>query len=323
VFLDEVGDLPLDLQSKLLRFVQEKQFTPVGGVLHQTVDVRIIAATNADLREKVAEGRFRPDLFHRLNVVHLHVPPLRERPEDIVHLAGIFLKQFAALYRRPAHHFTPGAEAALEAYRWPGNVRELQNLTLTSVLFCEAPVVDVEDLRGLPGTTSSGTGAPPPPSEAAANEEDGEDVETRLRAALRVEIAAALASGRPGLTPLGKWLGEDLVLAADRLSAGVSRRAADLLGIPDTTFRRQYTAAAGRRTAGLTARSAQWSAVASLLEPFIRAGPAGADTCERAESVLLAEIDRAAPGDSRTAAALLGVTPPTLLRRRAALTRRS
>ena len=106
VFLDEIGDLPLDLQSKLLRFVQEKQFTPVGGVVAQTVDVRIIAATNVDLRAKVAEGQFRQDLFHRLNVVRLHVPPLRERREDIVHLAGIFLKQFAALYRRPAHHFT-------------------------------------------------------------------------------------------------------------------------------------------------------------------------------------------------------------------------
>ncbi len=111
VFLDEIGDLPLDLQSKLLRFVQDKQFTPVGGVVAQTVDVRIIAATNVDLRAKVAEGQFRPDLFHRLNVVRLHVPPLRERREDIVHLAGIFLKQFAALYRRPAHHFTARAEA--------------------------------------------------------------------------------------------------------------------------------------------------------------------------------------------------------------------
>ena len=155
VFLDEVGELPLDLQSKLLRFVQEKQFTPVGGVAVQRVDVRIIAATNVDLRAKVAEGRFRSDLFHRLNVVRLHVAPLRERREDIVHLADIFLKQFAALYRRPAHHFTARAVEALEAHRWPGNVRELQNLVLTSVLFCEAPEVDVEHLQGLDGPAAA------------------------------------------------------------------------------------------------------------------------------------------------------------------------
>ena len=329
VFLDEVGELPLDLQSKLLRFVQEKQFTPVGGVVAQTVDVRIIAATNVDLRAKVAEGRFRPDLFHRLNVVRLHVPPLRERREDIVHLAGIFLKQFAALYRRPAHHFTARAEEALEAYRWPGNVRELQNLILTSVLFCEAPEVDVEDLQGLHVPAAAETAperiqpAAPLENAAATDAAEGGDPAARLRTALAREIAAAHASGRPGLTPVGKWLAEDLVLAADRLSGGVSRRAADLLGIPDTTYRRQLQAAAARRAAGLAVRSPHWGAVTSVLEGFIRARPAGTDVCEWAEACLLAEIDATAPGDARTAATLLGVTEPTLLRRKAAFAHRS
>ena len=203
VFLDEIGELPLDLQSKLLRFVQEKQFTPVGGVVPQTVDVRIVAATNVDLRAKVAEGQFRPDLFHRLNVVRLHVPPLRERREDIVHLAGVFLKQFAALYRRPAHHFTARAEEALEAYRWPGNVRELQNLILTSVLFCEAAEVDVEDMQGLhvpaAAETARERAQPAAPAEDAATKDaaEGEDPAARLRTALAREIAAALRSGRP------------------------------------------------------------------------------------------------------------------------------
>ncbi len=149
VFLDEIGELPLDLQSKLLRFVQEKQLTPVGSVTPRRVDVRIVAATNVDLRARVAEGRFREDLFHRLNVVRLHVPPLRERKDDIVHLANIFLQQFAALYRRPAHHFTARAEKELEGHPWPGNVRELQNMVLTSVLFCDAPELDVADLQGF------------------------------------------------------------------------------------------------------------------------------------------------------------------------------
>ena len=336
VFLDEIGDLPLDLQSKLLRFVQDKQFTPVGGVVPQTVDVRIIAATNVDLGSKVAEGRFRPDLFHRLNVVRLHVPPLRERREDIVHLAGIFLKQFAALYRRPAHHFTARAEEALEEYRWPGNVRELQNLVLTSVLFCDAPEVDVEDLQGLSvpvGRVPSGpVPAPHTPSRAALPSEPphddvpddgGADPAVELRAALARVVAASLASGPPGPAPVGKWLAEDLVLTADRLSGGVSRRAAELLGIPDTTYRRQLHAASARRAAGQAVRSPQWPPVASVLGAFIRARPNGTDACTRAEACLLAEIDASASADVRKAAALLGVTEPTLLRRRAALTRHS
>jgi DNA-binding NtrC family response regulator len=273
----------------------------------------------------VSEGLFRPDLFHRLNVVRLHVPPLRERQEDIVHLAGVFLKQFAALYRRPAHHFTARAEAALEAYRWPGNVRELQNLILNSVLFCEAAEVDVEDMQGLnvPAAAAETARERAQPAVPAGDAAEGEDPAARLRTALAREIAAAHASGRRGLTPIGKWLAEDLVLTADRLSGGVSRRAAGLLGIPDTTYRRQLQAAAARRAAGLAVRSPHWGAVTSVLEGFIRARPAGTDVCEWAEACLLAEIDATAPGDARAAATLLGVTEPTLLRRKAALAHRS
>ncbi len=234
VFLDEIGDLPLDLQSKLLRFVQEKQFTPVGGVEVRKVDVRIIAATNVDLRAKVAEGGFREDLFHRLNVIRLHVPPLRERPDDILHLATIFLQQFAALYRRPAHHFTERATAALSAYPWPGNVRELQNLVMTSVLFCDGAEVDVEDLQGFqaalaaPRRRRSGARVTASVTHAlrgrAGTGGAAGDPATRLREALAREVAAAVAGGAAGLVPLGKWLAEDLVLAADRMAAGAVRR---------------------------------------------------------------------------------------------------
>ena len=317
VFLDEIGDLPLDLQSKLLRFVQEKQFTPVGGVAPRKVDARIVAATNADLRALVAQGRFREDLFHRLNVVRLHVPPLRERAGDIVHLANIFLQQFAALYRRPAHHFTARAERALEEHAWPGNVRELQNLVLTSVLFCEAEEVDVEDLQGF------GSARPlPPAAEAPAPARDGigpgDDVDPvlRLRRALAAEISAAVA-GRQALAPIGKWLAEDLVVTADRLCEGVARRAAEMLGIPETTYRRQMQAATRLRAAGLAVRSPRWPAVAVTLEAFIRARRPGVDVCEWAETCLLEEIEAKSPGDMRVAAALLGVTEPTLWRRRA------
>jgi hydrogenase-4 transcriptional activator len=327
VFLDEIGDLPLDLQSKLLRFVQEKQFTPVGGITTRRVDVRIVAATNVDLRAKVAEGRFREDLFHRLNVVRLQVPPLRERTDDIVHLANIFLQQFAALYRRPAHHFTAPAEKVLEAYGWPGNVRELQNMVLTSVLFCDAPEVDVGDLHGFHAAATASLGlearslphAVPPlagVAEGAIGAMASSEASLRLRRALAGEIAAVLGPEGRGLVPIGKWLAADLVLTADRLSGGVSRRGAELLGLPETTYRRQLRSATRDRAAGLAVRSPRWSVVASALEAFIRGrGQKGA--CEFAEDCLLAEIETAVPGDPRIAAALLGVTEPTLLRRRA------
>jgi diguanylate cyclase (GGDEF)-like protein len=326
VFLDEIGDLPLDLQSKLLRFVQEKQFTPVGGVDSRRVDVRIIAATHVDLRARVTEGRFREDLFHRLNVIRLHVPALRERKGDVVHLATMFLQQFAALYRRPAHHFTERAKAALEAYPWPGNVRELQNLVMTSVLFCDGPEVDVEDLQGFQATLDQ---TPPAGMRAMATPPPGGippvppgDPRSRLRAALSLEVAAAISGGPSALVPLGKWLAEDLVLAADRLAAGGSRRGADLLGMPESTYRRQLRAASARRAAGGAGRSPSWPRVAALLEDVIRARPDGVDACQWAEASLLEEIE-ASVKDSRRAAHLLGVTEPTLHRRRADLLRHS
>ncbi len=326
VFLDEIGDLPLDLQTKLLRFVQEKQFTPVGSITPRRVDVRIIAATNADLRAKVAEGRFREDLFHRLNVVRLQVPPLRERKDDVLHLANMFLQQFAALYRRPAHHFTPEAERELEIYSWPGNVRELQNLVLTSVLFCDAAQVDVGDLHGFhPSARPIGPALvlvrPTPPGVNGGSEgqasgaSDGLEASQRLRKALAGEIAAVLGSDERALVPIGKWLAADLVLTADRLARGVSRRGADLLGLPETTYRRQLRTAMRQRAAGLAVRSPSWSAVAGALEDFIKGREGETNACESAEACLLAEVEAAAPRDPRTAAALLGVTEPTLMRR--------
>jgi diguanylate cyclase (GGDEF)-like protein len=347
VFLDEIGDLPLDLQSKLLRFVQEKQFTPVGSVVPRRVDVRIVAATNVDLKAKVAEGRFREDLFHRLNVVRLHVPPLRERRDDIVHLANIFLQQFAALNRRPAHHFTGRAEKELEAYPWPGNVRELQNLVLNSVLFCDAAEVDVGDLhisakpaamaadapRLVPAPAAGGLGGPesPPSSTESADSfrasgktDRGEsdtagaaDSSTRLRRALAAEIAVVLQAGPKALVPIGKWLLADLILTADRLSGGISRRGAELLGLPETTYRRQLQGATRDVAAGLVVRSPRWPLVVSVLEDLIRGRRGETDVCQWAEACLLAEIEFAVPDNARIAAALLGVTEPTLRRRQA------
>jgi hypothetical protein len=138
----------------------------------------------------------------------------------------------------------------------------------------------------------------------------------RLREALGAEIAALLAE-RGSPVPIGKWLDTDLVLTAHRLSGGVSRRGADLLGVPETTYRRKLRRALRQQDAGLAVRSERWPAVSSALEDVIQARRGQGDTCEWVEACLLAEIDSAAPGDARTASALLGVTEPTLMRRKA------
>ncbi len=128
LFLDEIGDMSLKTQAKVLRILQEQKFERVGGSETLTVDVRIVAATNKDLRKEIQKGCFREDLFYRLNVVPFFVPPLRERREDIRELAETFLVELAAVHGRPARGLSPDALRVLETYIWPGNVRELRNL---------------------------------------------------------------------------------------------------------------------------------------------------------------------------------------------------
>ena len=127
VFLDEIGELPMPMQTRLLRVLQDGEVTRVGASKPKKIDVRIIAATNRDLEDDIKTGRFRSDLFYRLNVATLHIPSLRERREDIVPLARLFLERFAAKYKKTMR-FAPEVGAALENYAWPGNVRELQNV---------------------------------------------------------------------------------------------------------------------------------------------------------------------------------------------------
>ncbi len=136
LLLDEIGDFPPALQPKLLRFIQDKQYERVGDPATRCADVRIIAATNRDLAAMVLDKSFRQDLYYRLNVISLTVPPLRERPEDLSGLADHFLRRYAAAYRRPARGFAPAALRRLQDYGWPGNVRELQNVIERAVILC-------------------------------------------------------------------------------------------------------------------------------------------------------------------------------------------
>jgi len=183
LFLDEIGELELQLQAKLLRVLQERIVVPVGGHEGHRVDVRIVAATNRDLRQEVRSGRFREDLFYRLNVVLLETTPLSHRTQDIDVLAEHFLSDLATRNGLPRKKLSPGAAEVLRAYPWPGNVRQLRNLLERAVIYTEEPVIPPHSLARLLQGESSSPAAPsnsaaiaqpatsdPPPSEPAAAE---------------------------------------------------------------------------------------------------------------------------------------------------------
>ncbi len=153
IFLDEIGDLPLPLQAKMLRVIQEKTFERVGASESITVDVRIIAATNRDIEALVDRGDFRSDLYYRLNVLPLNIPPLRQRPEDITELAEFFLKRFARETNKYVTGFSDEASQSLLSYNWPGNVRELENAVERAVVICRHERLMPEDLL-LHGTAA-------------------------------------------------------------------------------------------------------------------------------------------------------------------------
>ncbi len=206
LFLDEVGELPLSLQVKLLRVLQERTVRPVGASSEVPVDVRVLAATNRDVEEAVEQGRFRQDLYYRLNVIRLRLPPLSERREDIPGLVEVFVKRFAAEQGKPVIGLTPDAQRALERYPFPGNVRELENIIERGVALAVSPYIGLGELApevsGMAGALSDASISLP--DGGCQLDEVLGDVERRL-----------------------------LVEALDR-AGGVRKHAAELLGI---TFR--------------------------------------------------------------------------------------
>jgi DNA-binding NtrC family response regulator len=149
LFLDEIGELPFLMQAKLLRLMQERAFTRVGGETAIKTTARIICATNADLESALAEGRFRRDLYYRINVIPVAIPPLRDRPNDILPLAHMFMREFSEVFARDVHSFTPAAEQALLEHPWRGNVRELRNRVERAVALSHAPGIGIEALFPL------------------------------------------------------------------------------------------------------------------------------------------------------------------------------
>jgi Nif-specific regulatory protein len=208
LFLDEIGDLSADLQTKLLRVLQEREFERVGGNETLRVDVRIIAATNKDLRAAIEAREFREDLFYRLNVVTLSIPPLRQRREDVPALCRHFLMRAREATKRSSMKLSDAALAQLTAYHWPGNVRELANAMERLVVLCEGEIITVDDLPAEMGVAS--TTAPSTSSSAPT-----ECLADRVRAFKRGTVLEALS-----------------------LSDGNQTRAAELLGVKQSNLSR-------------------------------------------------------------------------------------
>ena len=164
IFLDEIGELPIEMQAKLLRVLQEGVFEPVGSSKSLCVDVRVIAATNRDLPTEIVHGTFREDLYYRLNVFPLEIPPLRERGEDIIKLARYFIEKFSRRMGRPAPTLGQNDERLLKAYPWPGNVRELQNIIERVMIISSGDTIEL--LEVLPTLT------PPEPQAARTPERE-------------------------------------------------------------------------------------------------------------------------------------------------------
>jgi DNA-binding NtrC family response regulator len=156
VFLDEIGEMVPALQAKLLRFLEEKSFKRVGGANDIKVDVRVVAATNRNLEDEVANGRFRSDLFYRLNVLPIRLPALREHPDDVPGLVKFFIDNFNTEFKKRIAGVTPVAEALLRGYGWPGNVRELRNVVERAMLLAEGDRLDVKDFGALSSGRSGG-----------------------------------------------------------------------------------------------------------------------------------------------------------------------
>jgi transcriptional regulator with GAF, ATPase, and Fis domain len=203
LFLDEVGDMSAAIQAKILRVLQEHEFERLGGTRTQKVDVRLVAATNRDLAAMVASGAFREDLYYRLNVVSVEMPPLRERKEDIIALAMFFVKKFAGELKKKIDGIDQEAQKMLLRYNWPGNIRELENSVERAILMTEGQFIASDDLRLGEAATAGVTGQ---------------------------REASALVKIPPSGVPLEE-IERSALMEALKMSNWVQKDAAELLGI--------------------------------------------------------------------------------------------
>jgi nitrogen regulation protein NR(I) len=210
LFLDEIGSIPVEMQVKLLRALQESEFERVGGIKTIRVDVRLVAATNSDLKKEIALGTFREDLYYRLNVVPIRLPALRERAQDISLLTRHFIEKFNARLKKSVTGIDPSALSLLSAYPWPGNIRELENVIERAVLFCDKNEIGISDIPNeIRGAEASGANTPAPPSAAPAlSAADGlkEQVKAAMSRLERELIVRALEQTNGNVTHAARLL---------------------------------------------------------------------------------------------------------------------
>jgi len=242
LFLDEIGDMPLEAQTRLLRVLQTSEFTPVGGRQTIKADVRIIAATHRDLRQMIRQGSFREDLFYRLNVVPLKLPPLRERLEDIGDLARHFLRQ-AEQEGMAAKHLDASAFAELKRYTWPGNVRELENLMRRVAVLYSESVIDARIIAAAVTDQDIGTTLAPESEDSGASvvpvgeETLGQSVDRHLRAYFRAHEGRLPAAGL--YERVLHEIERPLISLSLEATRGNQMKAADLLGLNRNTLRKK------------------------------------------------------------------------------------
>ena len=295
VLLDEVGELPLDVQVKLLRFVQEHEIAAVGSNRYETVNTRVIAATNRDLVALVAEGNFREDLYYRLNVFTIETPPLRERKEDILLLARHYLTVYARRYSKRIDGFTREAEQALMEQRWPGNIRELINVINRAVILCRDSLVSNIHLGLFP------------------EHKEADEPVTHTRKSLETWLSelvdVSLESGN--LPPLAQWLEEDLIRTSLAINADVLNRAAQTLGIPESTLRRKVARLKSPADPHRMGLSGPEHSVESMIDRLVEASDQRKlPLLDVVSEALLKELEGRRL-NRKEAAALMGVSLPT------------
>ena len=232
LFLDEIGELPIELQAKLLRVIQDRVVERIGSTKSQEVDVRIIAATNRDLMERVSAGKFREDLYYRLAVFPIAIPPLRERMEDVIPMAELFLERYGSTMGRPGLRLSSDAQAAISAYAWPGNVRELENAVQRALLLCDGEDIMPADLelKSAPPSTVNGLVATAANGKAVTGELPAWAMESSVTGA----NFALYLGGRP---PDLETVEREHILRVLKTTDGNRKKAIDILGISERALR--------------------------------------------------------------------------------------